>query len=105
MNDEQREDQGEPEYYGNVTILQLETYPQFEALSTNNVEVTFKDSLGYEHNNFYLTNANGQIEGGGVYTTLLLALLNNKFVTLKTNGFVGSHNERYITGVIITYNA
>ncbi|MBI6547230.1 hypothetical protein [Xenorhabdus lircayensis] len=91
----------EVEYYGKVKILQLETYPKFEGTSTNNVEVTFKDQAENVYSNFYLVHPDGQIEGGGVYTTLLLALINNKVVTLKTNGFVGVHNERYITGVII----
>ncbi|OTA20252.1 hypothetical protein Xbed_01727 [Xenorhabdus beddingii] len=91
----------EPEYYGNVYIVELETYPKLSSKSMNNVKVTFKDYQGYMYSDFYLNYPDGQIEGGGVYLTLFLSLINERKVTLKTNGFIGAHGEKYITGVIV----
>ncbi|AOM42089.1 hypothetical protein [Xenorhabdus hominickii] len=101
MSSDQSYSLNEIEYYGNVEIIELETYPRFEATSTNNVKVTFKDTEEEVYTDFYLVSPDKQIEGVGLYTTLLLALIHQRKVSLKTNGFVGKHQERYIAGVII----
>ncbi|PHM39908.1 hypothetical protein Xmau_02514 [Xenorhabdus mauleonii] len=95
----------EPTYFGKSVVQQLETYKLFRPEAANNVEVIFFDAQGNRHENFYLSKPDGEIQGGGVYITLLISLLDKRPVTIKTDGFVGSHGERYITGVIVTNQA
>ncbi|MBD2813989.1 hypothetical protein ID850_04240 [Xenorhabdus sp. Flor] len=82
-----------------VTIIRLETAPEIYA--NNNVKVTFKDRLGNINDKFYLAYPDKNIEGIGLYNTLLSALVQSIEVTLKTTGYVEEHGYGFISGVII----
>ncbi|CDL81075.1 hypothetical protein [Xenorhabdus szentirmaii] len=82
-----------------VTIIRLET--ELGGIANNNVRVTFKDRFGKIHDKFLLAYPDKQIEGIGVYTTLLFALSQAIDVTLKTTSYINGDGDGYISGIII----
>ncbi|CDL82233.1 hypothetical protein [Xenorhabdus szentirmaii] len=82
----------------NVIITTLET----SGVADNNVRVEFMDQHGTKNDKYLLQYPDKQIQGIGVYTTLLLALTNSIKVTLKTTGTIDKNGFGYISSVIIS---
>ncbi|WP_340611428.1 hypothetical protein [Xenorhabdus bharatensis] len=81
-----------------VTIVRLET--ELGGSANNNARVTFKDKNGKVNSNYLLAYPNYQIEGVGVYNTLLIALSQSMEVSLKITSYVNDDGDGYISGVI-----